>query len=220
MATAEKSTAGHVVLYNIAWPTYEAIVAENRNPGTRFTYDRGTLEIMSPSEEHERFKRLLGRMIEAMTEELGIPIRSAGSTTWKSEIREQGLEPDECYYVANEPRIRGRREVDLTVDPPPDLAIEVEITRRWIDKIPIYAGLGIPEVWRYDGKTLHSEQLQSDGTYALRDQSSAFPFLPLAEIPRFLQRCDTTDETSWIREFRRWVRNLDEARGGPAGFQE
>ena len=214
MAVVENRTAGHVVLHNIAWSTYEAIVAENRNPGTRFTYDRGMLEIMSPSEEHERFKRLIGRMIETMTEELEIPIRSAGSTTWKSEIREQGLEPDECYYVANEPRVRGRREVDLAVDPPPDLAIEVEITSSWIDKVPIYAGLGIPEVWRYDGKTLQVEQLQPDGTYARQDQSSAFPFLPLAEIPQFLERCDATDETTCNRSYRQWVRGLPESEDG------
>ena len=214
MATVENQIAGHVVLYNIAWSTYEAIVADNRNPGTRFTYDRGTLEIMSPSEEHERFKRLIGRMIETMTEELEIPIRSAGSTTWKSETTEQGLEPDECYYVANESRVRGRDEIELGADPPPDLAVEVEITSSWIDKIPIYAGLGVPEVWRYDGKILQVEQLQADGTYARQEQSNAFPFLPLAEVPRFLDRRNATDETSWIRSFRQWVRGLRESQEG------
>jgi len=183
MAIVEKQTAGHVVLYNIGWSTYEAILADNGNPGTRLTYDRGTLEIMSPSEEHERCKKLLGRMIEAMTEELAIPIRSAGSTTWKSRIREQGLEPDECYYVASESRVRGRKEVDLTVDPPPDLAVEVEITSRWVDKMPIYAALGVGEVWRYDGKALRVEQLQADGTYARQPRSPSFPFLPLRHSP-------------------------------------
>ena len=214
MATVENQTAGHVLLHNIAWSTYEAIVAENGNPGTRFTYDRGTMEIMSPSKQHERFKRLIGRMIETLTEELGIPISSAGSTTWKSELREQGVEPDECYYVANESCVRGRDEIDLAVDPPPDLAVEVEITSSWIDKMPIYAGLGVPEVWRYDGKALHVEQLQADGTYAGQTQSSAFPFLPLAEIPRFLDRRNATDETTWIRSFREWVRGVHGGRGG------
>lgn len=214
MAIVENGTPQHVVLYNIAWSTYEAIVAENGNPGTRFTYDRGKLEIMSPSEEHERCKRLIGRMIETMTEELGIPIRSVSATTWKNALREQGVEADECYYVANEPRVRGRREVDLSVDPPPDLAIEVEITSSWIDKMPIYAGLGVPEVWRYDGKTLLVEELQADGTYAPQEQSGAFPFLPLAEIPRFLERRNATDETSWIRSFRQWVRGLRESQDG------
>lgn len=214
MAIAETQTVGHVVLYNIAWSTYEAIVADNGNPGTRLTYDRGTLEIMSPSEEHERCKKLIGRMIETMTEELEIPIRSAGSTTWKNQLKEQGIEADECYYVANEPRVRGRREVDLTVDPPPDLAVEVEITSSWIDKMPIYAGLGVPEVWRYDGKTLSVEQLQPDGSYARRTQSAAFPFLPLAELERFLKDRNSTDETSWIRSFRAWVRTIRESQHG------
>ncbi|OHB73485.1 MAG: hypothetical protein A2V70_20495 [Planctomycetes bacterium RBG_13_63_9] len=212
--TVENQTAGHVVLQNIAWSTYEAIVAENRNPGTRFTYDRGTLEIMSPSKEQQRCKKLIGRMIETMTEELGIPIRSAGSTTWTSEARQQGLEPDECYYVANESRVRGRDEIDLAVDPPPDLAIEVEISSRLIDKMPIYARLGVPEVWRYDGRTLQVEQLQRDGTYARQDHSSAFPFLPLAEMTRFLDRRNATDETSWIRSFRQWVGTPRESQDG------
>jgi len=214
MATVEIQTAGHVVLYNIAWSTYEAIVADNGNPGTRFTYDRGTLEIMSPSKEHERLKKLIGRMIEALTEELEIPIQSVGSTTWKNALREQGIEADECYYVANESRVRGSREVDLSVDPPPDLAIEVEITGSWIDKLPIYAGLGVPEVWRYDGKALRVEVLQADATYAGQTQSRAFPFLPLADIPRFLDQRDATDETTWIRSFREWVRRVH---GGPGG---
>jgi len=214
MATVEIQTAGHVVLYNIAWSTYEAIMADNSNPGTRFTYDRGTLEIMSPSKEHERLKKLIGRMIEALTEELEIPIQSVGSTTWKNALKEQGVEADECYYVANEPRVRGRREVDLSVDPPPDLAVEVEITSSWIDKLPIYAGLGVPEVWRYDGKALYVEHLQSDGTYARQTQSRAFPFLALAEIPRFLDQRDATDETTWIRSFREWVRGLHEDQRG------
>lgn len=214
MAVVESQAAGHVVLYNISWSTYEAILRDNDNPGTRFTYDRGMLEIMSPSRGHERLKKLIGRMIHTMTEELEIPIRSAGSTTWKSEIRQQGLEPDECYYVANESRVRGRDEIELGVDPPPDLAVEVEITSSWIDKMPIYAGLGVPEVWRCDGTTLHVAQLQPDGTYALQEQSPSFPFLPLAEIPRFLDQRNATDETTLIRSFRQRVRRLRGNRGG------
>jgi len=207
MATVENQTAGHIVLYNVAWSTYETLLAELDCPGTRFTYDRGTLEIMSPSEDHERFKTLLGRMIETMTEELAIPIRSAGSTTWKNVLREHGIEPDECYYVASEPQVRGRREIDLSVDPPPDLVVEVEITKSVLDKMRIYAAMGVPELWRYDGKALKVEQLQADGNYARQSQSAAFPLLPPAEIERFLQECNKTDETTWIRSFREWVRS-------------
>lgn len=210
MATAERQVAGHVVLYNVAWSTYEALLAGTDSPGTRFTYDRGTLEIMSPSEEHERTKKLIGRLIETLTEELEIPVRSAGSTTWKDEIREQGLEPDECYYVTSEPRVRGRPKIDLAVDPPPDLVVEVEVTARSIDKMPLYAALGVAEVWRYDGEHLHVQRLQDDGTYARQPNSSELPQVPAAEFERFLAKRNDTDETTWIRSFRAWVRELSD----------
>ncbi|NQU25932.1 MAG: Uma2 family endonuclease [Candidatus Nealsonbacteria bacterium] len=209
MAVVENQVAGSVVLWNVSWSTYEAILADTDRSGTRLTYNQGSLEIMSPSEEHERLKKLIGRMVETLTEELGIPIRSAGSTTWKMELKRQGLEPDECYYITNEPLVRGKNKADLAVDPPPDLAVEVELTRRAVDKMPIYANLGVPEVWRYDGKTICIERLQADGNYVSQPQSGAFPFLPMAELVRFLDRRNATDETSWIRSFRAWVRTLE-----------
>ncbi|HYW79481.1 MAG TPA: Uma2 family endonuclease [Thermoguttaceae bacterium] len=205
MATAAQQNAGHIVLTNVAWSTYEALLADSDSPGTRFTYDRGTLEIMSPSEEHERCKKFLARMIETLTEELRIPIRSAGSTTWRREAARQGLEPDECYYISNEPQVRGRRQLDLSVDPAPDLVVEVEITAPSVDKMPIYAGLGVAEVWRYDGKHLRIERLQDDGTYAHVENSTELPMIPPGELERFLDRRDKTDETTWIRSFRAWV---------------
>ncbi|MFH1921066.1 MAG: Uma2 family endonuclease [Planctomycetota bacterium] len=205
---ASQDAAGRVLLCGITWPTYEAILADVDLPGTKLTYDRGNLEIMSPSDEHERLKRLLGRMIEAMTEELVIPIRSAGSTTFKSQMKQRGLEPDESYYVANEPRVRGRDQIDLAVDPPPDLVIEVEITTSLLDRMEVYAALGVPEVWRYDGARLRVEQLDADGSYGRKDRSGAFPFLPLEELERFLDRRNATDETTWIRSFRDWVKGI------------
>ena len=210
MATIERATTGQVVLYNVPWSTYEALLDGTDSPGTRFTYNQGTLEIISPSQEHERFKRLIGRMIETLTEELEIPVRSAGSTTWRSEIRRQGLEPDECYYVSSEPRVRGRAKLDLTADPPPDLVVEVEITRRSVDKMPLYAALGVREVWRYDGKRFSVERLQDDGTFASQANSSELPRVPLDGLERFLAKRDETDETSWIRSFRAWVKELGE----------
>jgi Uma2 family endonuclease len=147
-------------------------------------------------------------MIEAMTEELNIPILSAGSTTLKLQLKERGLEPDECYYLGNEAKMRGKRELDLAVDPPPDLAIEVDISSSSLDQLAIYATLGVPEVWLYDGAVLEVYQLQPDKTYAKQTHSPAFPFLPLDEIERFLARRNETDETTWIRSFRAWVKTL------------
>jgi Uma2 family endonuclease len=208
MATAVTHGETRTVLRSVSWATYEALLAETDRAGTRLTYDRGVLEIMSPSREHERFKTLFGRMIETMTEELGIAISSAGSTTLKSQLRERGVEADECYFVANEPRVRDHDDLDLEHDPPPDLAIEVDITESAVDQLGIYGALAVPEVWIYDGDAIRVHQLQDDGTYARRDRSVAFPFLPLDQVQRFLEQRNATDETTWIRTFRDWIRRL------------
>ena len=208
MAVGHLQAENRVVLSGISWSTYESLVAETKSHGTRLTYDRGYLEMMSPSREHERLKRYIGRMIETATEELGIPMSSASATTLKAQWEERGLEADESYYIANEPRVRGRDEIDLRVDPPPDLAIEVDISTSSLDQLSIYADLGVPEVWFYDGTTLKVHQLQSDGKYAQQARSPSFPFLPLEEIERFLARRNETDETTWIRSFRAWVKTL------------
>jgi Uma2 family endonuclease len=197
-----------VVLTNIGWDIYERLAAEAGRAGTRFTYDRGVLEIMSPSREHERVKRRLGRMIETMTEELNIPIDSAGSTTLKSQLKQKGVEADECYYIANEPRVRGRDDLDLSADPPPDLVVEIDISASSIDQLAIYSALGVPEVWFCDGARVEFHALQRDGAYAPQDRSAAFPFLDSADLERFLALRNEGDETTWIRSFREWVRTL------------
>ncbi|MGD0898627.1 MAG: Uma2 family endonuclease, partial [Thermoguttaceae bacterium] len=136
------------------------------------------------------------------------PISSGGSTTLKDELNQRGLEPDECFYVANEPRMRGRDDYDPAVDPPPDLAIEVDISRSSLDKMAIYADFGVPEIWTHDGATLRVYHLQSEGGYVQQPTSRSFPLLPLEEVQRFLDQRNTTDETTWIRSFRDWVRGL------------
>jgi Uma2 family endonuclease len=200
-----------VLLSGISWQTYERLLADLGDRAIRLTYDRGNLEIVSPARPHERVKKLLGRMIETMTLELGVKIASGGSTTWKRRDLEKGLEPDECYWVQNEPRVRERDHIDLAIDPPPDLAIEVDISRGSIDRLGIHAALGVPEVWRFDRERLSIVVLQPDGEYAERSASPAFPWLPLGPFAGFLARRNATDETSWIREFRDWVRASIEA---------
>ncbi len=194
------------LLNGVSWAAYEALVADLEHGSTRLTYDQGRLELMSPSRPHEWFGRLIGRMIETVTEELEIPIASTKSWTLKRVLKQRGLEADESYYVANEPKVRGRDDLTLECDPPPDLAIEVEISRPWVDKAPIYADLGVPEVWHYDGERLRVELLQQDGTYLESPTSAAFPFLPIGKLEEFLERRAETDETTWIRRFRGWVR--------------
>ncbi len=193
-----------IVIPNIAWEIFEALAASDC-AGTRFAYDQGLLEIMSPSIEHEWLHRLLGRMIDTLTEELNIAMLSSGSTTLNLQLKKRGLEPDESYYLANESRMRGKRELDLAVDPPPDLAIEVDLSRSSISKLAIYADLGVRELWFYDGEKLRVYCLQGD-EYVQQGVSPAFPFLDLKEVERFLQRFEPAGETAWIRSFRAWIR--------------
>ena len=164
MSIAISPGENRVLLSGVSWSTYEALLEETQSRGTRFTYDRGYLEIRSPSREHEHVKRILARMIDAMTEELDIPISSGGSTTLKLELKQRGAEPDECYYVENEPQMRGHENYDPAVDPPPDLVIEVNISRNSLDKFAIYADFGVPEIWTYEDEALCVYQLQPDGT--------------------------------------------------------
>src|SRR3954454_19090485 len=154
-----------IVLRGVGWEGYERMLELVGDRPIRLTYDRGDLELMVPSHDHERYKSLLGRLIETLTLELDLPCDAAGSTTWRKQLEDRGLEPDECYYLANAERVSGRK-IDLEVDPPPDLAIEVEISRSALDRMGIYAALGVPEVWRFDGETLRVAQLRADGTYA------------------------------------------------------
>ena len=171
----------------------------------RVTYDRGEMEVMTLSPKHENRKKLLGRLTEALTEEMQIHIASFGSMTCRRRELERGLEPDDCYWIQNEPTVRDREDIDLDIDPPPDLALEVEISRSTMDRMDIYAALKIPEVWRWDGETLRIMLLTSRGTYRLSERSKAFPFLPPKEFAEFLTRTGIS-ETQLLRSFRKWVR--------------
>ena len=206
MSTIAIQPETRILIPNIRWEIFEALGASDCH-STRFAYDRGMLEIMSPSAEHEWLHRVLGQVVEAITEELNIPRRSAGATTLKLPLEKRGLEPDECYYLAHELQMRGRHDLDLSVDPPPDLAIEVDISRSSLDKLGMYADIGVPEVWLYNGESLRVHQLQENGRYIQQAASSAFPFLDLDEVVRFVERVDQFGETGWIRAFRAWVKD-------------
>lgn len=202
------STDQRFYLHGVSWATYEALLADvgDRMSSLQMTYDKGELEFMSPGGLHDRYKTRFGRMVEILTEELDIPIDGCGSTTLRRQDMEKGLEPDEAFYIQNEPRIRGKLEMNLEVDPPPDLAIEIDITSRSVDREGIYAAIGVPELWRYDGDTLRIFQLGPDGKYKRTEVSSAFPFLPIAEFAEFFDPRAGEDQTTWAKRFRAWVR--------------
>lgn len=198
-----------ILLKGISWDVYESLLRqlERANQKMYLTYDRGTLEIMPPSPFHERFKTIIGRMIETMSLELNIPIASLGSTTFRRETLARGLEPDECYYVQHEPRMGSRNEIDLATDPPPDLAIEMDYSPHAIDRDHIYAALGVPEIWQFDGKSLRGVYRGDTGEYRPVETSVAFPFLRLADFERFLLMAHTASENVAVRAFRDWVRD-------------
>jgi Uma2 family endonuclease len=209
MATVEKTVLRgeqRIVLSGISWEQYEQLRENEENWHVRMAYDQGTLELMSPSQDHEAIKKLTARMIEAFTEEMGIPLTALGSTTWKSGELGKGIEADECYYILNHHRICHRRQIDLAVDPPPDLAVESEVSRSAVRRLRIYAALGVPEIWRWRKSGLTAYSLGANGKYTERELSLNLPALRVKDLESFLDFQLAADQTAWIRKFRSWVR--------------
>ncbi len=205
MSTRPFLAEQRVILDNIRWQTYLAILNDADNCRGRMTYDRGVLEIMAPSRLHENVKRLIGRMVETFTEELNIDIESASSTTFKREDLDRGFESDESYYIQHAADVRGKDEIDMPEDPPPDLLIEVDISRSSLNKFDIYSALGVPEVWRYNGEQLRFYVLEAEG-YVETQDSSVLPPLSASQLSHFLSQRLEQSETALIRGFRQWVR--------------
>ncbi|WP_009629993.1 Uma2 family endonuclease [Synechocystis sp. PCC 7509] len=192
-------------LSGISWQTYETLRSELGDRHFRLTYNRGTLEIMSPSPEHELSKTVMGRFVETLAEELNIQIHPLGSTTFqRPEL--SGAEPDECFYFRNIALVRGKKRLDLTVDPGPDLVIEIDITSSSPNRLQVYADLGVAEIWVYNGELLMVEQLQN-GAYCKSQTSQFFPSIPISEIAGFLQQAKTMDYLELVKVFRSWVRS-------------
>jgi Uma2 family endonuclease len=195
------------------WKTYTRLVyafAERR--GVRMAYDRGVLEIMSPLLRHDRPADFLGLLVRVLSEELGLPIMGGGSTTLRRKRNQRGIEPDRCYWIANEPAVRGILELDLRIHPPPDLAIEVDVASSSLNRMGIYAALGVPEVWRLDGPALTFHRLGPTGQYQLVTKSAAFPQVTAADVMPYLDQLERQrGEMDIVRDFRAWVRQLPPA---------
>ncbi|AFZ05712.1 protein of unknown function DUF820 [Oscillatoria nigro-viridis PCC 7112] len=194
-----------VQLSGISWQTYETLLAEIGDRQIRLRYNRGNLEIMVPSPEHERFKTIMGRFVETLAEELEVRIEPLGSTTFKRPEL-SGAEPDECFYIQNISAVKGKKRIDLNQDPPPDLVVEIDITSRSENSLQVYADLGVPEVWIYNGSRLRINRLEN-GEYLEGEISLAFPSLPILEIVRFLEQSETMDYLELVKAFRNWVKS-------------
>lgn len=207
MVTTAAAISQRVVLSNISWETFEIMLAEmGDNRVTRIAYDQGMLEIMTPLMPHEHNKRLIEKLIDTLAEELNLNIKSIGSTTCKRKNLKRGVEPDSGFYIANEPIMRTKQTLDLTIDPPPDLVLEIDYTNSSVDRLSIYQALGVNELWRYDEPTMLIYQLRGN-KYILCNHSATFLNLPLTtEIPRFLATSLNIGEIAMIREFRIWIK--------------
>lgn len=209
MATVEQHEASkRFVLEGISWETYEMLLRDRGDrPSPRLAFDRGRLEFMSPSQEHEHEKQLIGTLIVLWTIEKRIPQCGLGSLTIRKKHLLRGVEPDQCYYLRNEPLVRGKRELDFSIDPPPDLAIEIDVSRSSAEKLQVYAALGVSEVWLFDGECVNAHELTESGNYAPCEISPNLPGFPVASVGEWIERAFESDETTWAIRFQEWVRD-------------
>jgi Uma2 family endonuclease len=210
METVKIPSEQRTVLHNISWETYEHLLADHRDSSSpRFTYDRGELEIMVVSGRHERPNRLISLLVEVVADEMELDLVNLGSTTFRREDLQRGFEPDSCFYIQNEERIRGKVEIDSDVDPPPDLVIEVDITSPSLDRFPIYAHFGVPEVWRYDGERVVVYEFRK-AEYVEVANSLALPWFTSEILTRLVEQGLTMRRTAWLKEVREWAQSIKE----------
>ena len=196
-----------LLLDEVSWDAYLQIGEALRDrPALRMTYDRGRLEFMTTSPEHEKLKRRLARLIETLAEECNLSLEPAGNMTFQREDLARAIEPDDCFWIAHAVQVRGRTDWDPKRDPPPDLVLEIEVSRSALNRLGIYAALGVPEVWRFNGESLTVHLLGPEGAYQTVEKSPTFPIFPPSEFARFAQLVVGGDYLDGIRAFRDWVR--------------
>ncbi|CAN90417.1 hypothetical protein sce0260 [Sorangium cellulosum So ce56] len=179
------------VIHGVPWQTYVRLRDELDTPGLRMTFCEGTLELMRPSIDHEAAKTTIARLIELFALERDVPLYGYGSTTFRREAKSRGLEPDECYCVGG------------TLKEFPEFAIEVVLTSGGLDKLPVYSGLGVPEVWFWERDAFHIHALRGE-PYEPIAASELIPDLDLVALARFVR---WPDQHEAVKAFRSWLRN-------------
>jgi len=205
-AVLEKTQS--VVLHNISWDSYKQITdsLQDQTPA-HFTFDRGKLEIMVLSLKHENLKKILAMLFERLSEALEIEIFAGGSTTFQREDLERGFEPDECYYVKNADVMRGKDNVDLRFDPPPDLTIEVDVKHSSLNRMSIFAAIEIPEVWRYDGEKLTIYLLENGG-YNESEASSVLPSASSSKLSNLVDAGKYSTRQDFLLQIKEYANEL------------
>jgi len=202
---SKQSSADRVIVRNVSWTTYESLLKDlDDHRGPRLAYDRGILEIMSPFIEHENINWILASIVDLTLAEMDVDSQNVGMTTFKKEAEKRGFEADSSFYIRNVDRIRGKKRLDMSIDPPPDLVIEVDVTNDSLNKFPLYASLKVPEVWRF--RDALEIWILEQGTYFKQPVSKAIPILTDGIISRLLESGLTSKRTVWLRESRATIR--------------
>jgi Uma2 family endonuclease len=194
-----------LILQSVSWEQYESLLQElDDRPGVRVSYNEGQLEIVSPLREHERYKEFVSQLVRVLADELDITLEPFGSTTWKRRELRKGVEPDTCFYVANARRVIGKRRGGSHSDPPPDIVVEIDTTNKSLSKFPIYAALGVPEIWRYDGTRVQMFKLK----HSIYIEIDASRFLPLdcASLLKSLELSKKVGHSRALKTFRQAIR--------------
>ncbi|HEY9908748.1 MAG TPA: Uma2 family endonuclease [Thermosynechococcaceae cyanobacterium] len=215
MGKGPKPNEQRIVLEKISWQKFESILAEMDARTSRFTYDRGRLEMMTPLDEHERCRKLIESLLLVLAEELKLPMEGYVAPTLMRPDLGKAVEPDACYYFRHAAALQGKAAPDLAVDPPPDLVQEVALNKSTLDKLSIYAALGVPEVWRYlsqPGEDFWSGELliyRLDGDRYIRSRSSlAFSALSAAKVLEFIEQSDSMGLMTALRLLRAWTQEI------------
>jgi len=191
---------------NVSWEDYEQLLTDlGDDYHVRVSYACGWLEIMSPLPEHGKFAEVVQDIAREITRELGVKLEACGSMTIRSAWQSKGAEPDTCFYVQNAARIIGKRSLDFNTDPPPDIVVEIDVANASQSKLPIYAALGVPEIWRYDGSQAYFYHLSGE-QYVEASHSRAFPFLAGAVLAQFIEQSKTEGQDAALEATREWVR--------------
>ena len=205
MPTIATPVTYRMLLSSISWHTYQQLAADLGEQPVRLAYDQGTLEIMTPSFEHEHLNRLLADIVQAIAFGKDLPIEQAGSTDFQREDVERGFQPDSCFYLGDNVRvIHGKQRLDVSRDPPPDLVVEVDVTNRSLNKLPLYAAIGVPEVWRFDSAHIILYRL-SGAAYQEVSTSAVLEGVTADDLLRFVQLAYEMSRKEWFFHIMRWA---------------
>ena len=194
-----------VLLHNISWETYERLLDDNVSRATRFAYDEGELEIMVVSAGHEGPNHALVYIAGIVAEVTGRDFQNYGTTTFRRKDLAKGFEPDCCFYIRDAPGMRGKKEIDLATDPPPELIIEVDITRSSLNRFRIFAAVGVEEIWRYQAERVQFYRLEGESYREIKESVALSP-MTASQATLFVEQRERETWSAWLNSIRDWVR--------------